>query len=300
MSPVRLLDQLPSPEHVVARLGLIADTHMPDRLAALPDALAVAFANVDLILHAGDVGELPVLDALSAIAPVIAVHGNDETAQAQRELPYQQLLSVGGVRLLLTHAHHPDHADELASRRDDRWAPKLERRAAMGRRAGAAIVVFGHTHVPMLVPWGEVLLVNPGAIAPGSFFVRQTLRSVARLLITIDGAVAVEHLDLDAGGRPFAPAVDLEAGFVTAMAGLSATIAVDDLQRRLPGLWRLFAPGMLTAGEVEALRGVLRHVASQRWERPDTPPVTADELTAALWAALDRPLAARVVSALAE
>ncbi|NJM07720.1 metallophosphoesterase family protein, partial [Candidatus Gracilibacteria bacterium] len=76
-------------------------------MTTLPAPVFSALAGVDLILHAGDVGELRVLDALSALAPVIAVHGNDETEEAQRELPYQQLISAGGQRLLLTHAHYP-------------------------------------------------------------------------------------------------------------------------------------------------------------------------------------------------
>src|SRR2546428_11516176 len=62
-------------ERVAARLGLISDTHLPERCPALPPSLARVFAGVDLILHAGDLGALSVLDRLSAIAPVVAVHG---------------------------------------------------------------------------------------------------------------------------------------------------------------------------------------------------------------------------------
>jgi putative phosphoesterase len=131
-------------ERVAACIGLISDTHMPERCAAFPPALFDVLSGVDLLLHAGDVGELWVLDRLSAMAPVVAVHGNDDTAEAQRELPYQQVVAVAGQRILLTHAHYPDPEEELASRRDDAWAPKLARRAAMGRRAGAGIVFFGH------------------------------------------------------------------------------------------------------------------------------------------------------------
>src|SRR5262245_5485989 len=123
--------ELPA-ECVAARIGLVSDTHMPDRCAALPAALLDVLKGVDLLLHAGDVGELWVLDRLAAIAPVIAVHANDDTADAQRELPYQQVLAVAGQRIVLTHAHYPDRAQELESRRDDAWAPKLERRAAFG------------------------------------------------------------------------------------------------------------------------------------------------------------------------
>src|SRR5262247_251704 len=128
--------ELPT-ERVAARIGLVSDTHMPERCAALPPSLFDVLQGVELVLHAGDVGELWVLDQLSALAPVVAVHGNDDTADAQRELPYQQVVAVAGQRIVLTHAHYPDRAQELGSRRDDAWGPKLERRAAFGRRAGA-------------------------------------------------------------------------------------------------------------------------------------------------------------------
>ena len=103
---------------VRACLGLVSDTHMPERCAALPPALFEALRGVDLLLHAGDVGELRVLDGLSAVAPVIAVHGNDDTPDAQRELPYTQVVAAAGLRILLTHAHYPARAEQLASRRD--------------------------------------------------------------------------------------------------------------------------------------------------------------------------------------
>jgi hypothetical protein len=95
------------PETIMACVGLIADTHMPDRLAELPRAIFDVLRGVDLLLHAGDVGELRVLDELSVIAPLVAVHGNDETAEAQRELPYQQVIAIAGQRIVLTHAHYP-------------------------------------------------------------------------------------------------------------------------------------------------------------------------------------------------
>jgi putative phosphoesterase len=165
------------------------------------------------VLHAGDVGELWVLDQLSAIAPVIAVHGNDETADAQRELPYQQILAVGGQRILLTHAHYPDRTEEMASRASDDWQPKLARRAAMGQQAGARIVIFGHTHVPMAVEHGGVLLINPGALAAPNPTSRQRIQTVAIVSIRDDGAPFVTHIDLTRPNRPFRPCIDWQAGF---------------------------------------------------------------------------------------
>src|SRR5205807_1965311 len=70
-------------------LGLVSDTHLPQRCDALPPGLFEALRGVDLVLHCGDAGELWALDQLGAIAPVVAVHGNDDTADAQRALPRQ-------------------------------------------------------------------------------------------------------------------------------------------------------------------------------------------------------------------
>lgn len=209
--------ELPA-DRVVARIGLISDTHMPARCAALPPTVFAVLRGVDVVVHAGDVGELWVLDQLSAIAPVVAVHGNDESADAQRELPYQQLVIAGGTRILLTHGHNPDRVREMESRKDDRWPPKLARRAAIGTQAGARVVVFGHTHIPMAVEHDGVLLINSGAIASPNLTSRQRIRTVAILFIHDDGAPFVTHVDLANPDHPFTPRIDWQAGFRAAHA----------------------------------------------------------------------------------
>lgn len=60
------------------RIGVVADTHIPGRARALPEALLRGLAGVDLILHAGDICVAPVLDWLAELAPVIAVAGNND------------------------------------------------------------------------------------------------------------------------------------------------------------------------------------------------------------------------------
>ncbi len=217
-------------ERVAARIGLVSDTHMPERCPALPPALFEALRGADLLLHAGDVGELWVLDRLSTIAPVVAVHGNDDTADAQRELPYQQLLTIAGLRIVLTHAHYLDRAQELESRKNDAWEPKLERRAAFGQRAGASVVVFGHTHVPMSLQQGDVLLVNPGAIAAPNYVTRQRLQSVALLFICDDGVPTVVHVDLAAPECPFVPQIDWQAGFAATHSQFTESLMTPDLE----------------------------------------------------------------------
>ena len=194
-----------APDSVAAVAGLVSDTHLPERLDSLPPALFRVLAGVDVVLHAGDLGELRVLDELSRVAPAVAVHGNDDTPEAQRELPYQQLLTLVGQRIVLSHTHHPDREQELASRREDAWGPKLSRWAGFGRRAGAGIVVWGHTHIPLAV-WHEgIFLVNPGALASGGYVTRQTRRTVALLFLRRDGQPCVTHVDLDDPGGRIAP-----------------------------------------------------------------------------------------------
>lgn len=224
------------PARIVARLGLVSDTHLPERCAALPPALFAALRGVDLLLHAGDVGELRVLDELSAVAPVIAVHGNDDTPDAQRELPFRQVVAIGGARLVLAHGHHPDRAVELAHRASDAWGPKLDRWAAFATGAGARIVVHGHTHIPLATEHRGVWIVNPGAIASGNAITRQTRRTVATLALRADGVPLVTHHDLDAPERPFRPAIDWAAGFRAALDRVSASILAPDLAARLEAL----------------------------------------------------------------
>jgi putative phosphoesterase len=262
---------------VIARIGLVSDTHMPERCLALPPSLFEALRGVDLLLHAGDVGELWVLDRLSAIAPVIAVHGNDDTADAQRELPYQQVLAIAGQRIVLTHAHYLDRAQELESRKDDTWGPKLERRLAFGRRAGASIVVFGHTHVPMAYQYSDVLLINPGAIAPPNYITRQRLRSVALLFIHDTGVPAVMHVDLAAPGRPFTARIDWKAGFAVAHSQFTESLMTPDLEI----VWKeLEYVGRSLDVEVRAmLRAGMRQILERCWSGELAAITRADLLT---------------------
>ena len=176
-------------------VGLVSDTHYQDRLFDLPSGLRALWADVDLILHAGDVGRLDVLDLLAEFAPTIAVHGNDEPDRARQELPCQQLITVHGVRILLWHSHYSDPIEEKANRKGP-WGPKLARIANRGRQVGARIVVYGHTHVPMICRCNNVLLLNPGALSSGSYFTRQTVSSVGRLQILDDGEADVTLFDV--------------------------------------------------------------------------------------------------------
>ncbi len=281
------------PDEVAFSIGLVSDTHMPERRAELPSALFSTLAGVDLVLHAGDVGELWVLDRLGAIAPVVAVHGNDDTAEAQRELPYQQIIAVAGQRILLCHSHEPDPAAERALRADDAWEPKLSRWAALGRRAGSSVVVFGNTHVAMARHHEGVWLVNPGALASPSWVTRQRLQTVALLFVTRDGAAQVTHVDITSPTERYIPSINWQAGFRAALEQVSESILAPDLTsfgRQLPSRMRGLSPAARAAG-----RGVLLRLGQRCWNgeqevlrrkdlleefrtAPDVPPEVREQL----------------------
>jgi hypothetical protein len=84
-------------------LGIVADTHVPQRLAQLPDRLADALRGVDLILHAGDITSRQVLIDLEKIAPVQAVAGNADLVG--HGLPLTRVIDIAGRRIGLVHGH---------------------------------------------------------------------------------------------------------------------------------------------------------------------------------------------------
>lgn len=147
-------------------LGVISDTHIPDRVPRLNDRVFEVFreAGVQQILHAGDIMSQAVLDELAQVAPVQAVRGNRDIWNL-KHLPDRLQLDVEGVRIGLTHGH-----GKLA----DYVYEKFEI-AIKGKRVGrylrrvvadfpqAQVVVFGHLHVAGILNLDGKLVVNPGS-----------------------------------------------------------------------------------------------------------------------------------------
>lgn len=166
------------------RLVAVADTHSQPH-AATEERLAQLAP--DAILHAGDIGDLAVLDRLAAIAPVYAVRGNIDTRAPG--LPDVLTLELGSaLRILLTHI-------AVAG-------PRL--RAEVARRAravGATLVVCGHSHVPFIGGERGLTVFNPGSIGPRRFH-------LPIVFGTIDlgpGGVRLAHIDCETGARWMPP-----------------------------------------------------------------------------------------------
>lgn len=153
-------------ENPILSVGVVSDTHIPDRAAILPPNLldSLRACKVDLILHAGDICTSVVLDQLGAVAPVIAVRGNRDWAFRDR-LPWMRMLLLADVPVGLIHGHG-NLGDYLWDKVQYIFTGyRLERYARLARRYApqAKVIVFGHTHRAVNVIIDEVLFFNPGS-----------------------------------------------------------------------------------------------------------------------------------------
>lgn len=132
------------------RLGVISDTH-----GLLRPEVFDAFAGVDHILHAGDVGSPDLLTELGTLAPVTAVYGNTDGSELRRTLPSVATLQLDGFDIVVT------HGDQLGSPTPAGLNSLFP---------DAQIIVFGHTHQPLLTLVDVVVTVmNPGGAGPRRF-----------------------------------------------------------------------------------------------------------------------------------
>ena len=132
------------------RIGVISDTH-----GLLRPEVFDAFREVDHIVHGGDVGPASILGELSAIAPVTAVYGNTDGWELRRRLPQVARIELDGFTIVVT------HGDQFGS-------PTPEK--VQAAFPDAEIIVFGHTHRPVLTLVDVVVTVmNPGGAGPRRF-----------------------------------------------------------------------------------------------------------------------------------
>ena len=155
--------------------AIIADTHIPRRARALPEALIPHLERADLVLHAGDLMDPALLDVLAAYAPVKAVRGNLDPPHSN--LPETLEFELGGAKIAMIHDS----------------GPRKGRRARLRRRfPDARVIVFGHSHIPFLEDEGGLMLLNPGSPTDRR---RQPHRTFA-LLYAEEGNVRAEIMAL--------------------------------------------------------------------------------------------------------
>lgn len=130
------------------KVGIISDTHVPGAAMSLPPAVFEIFKDAELILHAGDIVELSVLEELSAIAPVEAVAGNMDGPELQSRLPHKKVLTIGRFTVGLIHGKYRIDVQKELIRKEF---------------GDVDLIVYGHSHTPFWGKIGEVLFLNPGS-----------------------------------------------------------------------------------------------------------------------------------------
>ncbi len=149
------------------KIGVLADTHVPESLRALPPRVLEVLKGVDIILHVGDICELGVLQQLEPIAQTYAVYGDRDNVQVHQFLQEKLRLEFANRAVGLVHGHRAWEGG-LGSR----WAFRLSRakrqtalcQSVLHEFTDVDAIVFGHSHEPYIKMHGGVLLFNPGSV----------------------------------------------------------------------------------------------------------------------------------------
>lgn len=123
-------------------VGVVSDTH-----GLVRPQVIEAFKGVDMILHAGDIGDQEVLKSLTAVAPVFAVRGNNDRDKWAKDIPETRIVPIGDIRVYMIHD-----------------LKELDRSPAR-----CQAVVAGHSHRPLIEKRDGILFLNPGSAGPRRF-----------------------------------------------------------------------------------------------------------------------------------
>jgi putative phosphoesterase len=130
-------------------IGVISDTHIPERAKTIPDKVFELFEDVDLILHAGDLVSFDVSKQLEEIAPTRCVQGNMDYYFGLN-LPKNDIIDVEGIKIGLNHG-------EVYPRGDTQQLKYI------AQELGVDVLISGHTHWAFMKKLNDIILLNPGS-----------------------------------------------------------------------------------------------------------------------------------------
>jgi putative phosphoesterase len=133
------------------KIGVISDTHIANKNEHVPRIILDVFRQMDMVLHAGDMVDLRVVDELRSVCPkVVAVAGNMDQDDVKEKYQQKEIIKAAGYKIGLMHGcGSPVNLVELL--KDSFKEEKPD------------IIVFGHSHKPMNEFIGDVLFFNPGS-----------------------------------------------------------------------------------------------------------------------------------------
>lgn len=133
------------------KIGVIADTHIPDREKEIPRQILEAFKDMDMVIHAGDFIDLSVLDKLKTVCKdVKAVWGNMDPYEVRKQLPEKEIVRVGNHKIGIMHGYGPPNG-------------LIGLLGEIFKEEDVDIIIFGHSHSAVNEKRGDILYFNPGS-----------------------------------------------------------------------------------------------------------------------------------------
>lgn len=164
------------------KIVVVSDTHMPRMNKKLPDRLLRDLRTADAIIHAGDWTNLSVYNDLIHFAPTYGVAGNNDGADINRKFGLRKQLELEGVRIGIVHGHGE-------GKRIDTEA----RAIAAFKNIALDVLIYGHSHIPVLRRSAGLLVFNPGSPTDKR---RQPLYSYGILQLD-KGSLIAKHIFYD-------------------------------------------------------------------------------------------------------
>jgi len=169
-----------------ARIVVVADSHSRMHPRALE---WIRRERPAAIVHAGDIGNLEVLNELETVAPTYAVRGNVDGRDERTPDELTVEVHAGGLRLVMLTTHIGVYGPRL-----------LKQIRLRAHELGAQLVICGHSHVPFMAQEGDVTVFNPGSLGPRRFHLPITFG----VLELAEGRLALRHIDCETG-TPWRP-----------------------------------------------------------------------------------------------
>jgi len=133
------------------KIGVLSDTHISSKADKLPKQMLDDFKGVDMIIHAGDLVDLSVVDALKKVCPnVVAVSGNMDPDTVRRKFPEKQVISVGKFKIGIYHGYGSP-------------AGLVDLLASVFKNDPVDIIIFGHSHAGLNQEKNGIFFFNPGS-----------------------------------------------------------------------------------------------------------------------------------------
>lgn len=161
------------------KIVVLADTHMQAKGKQLPNRLIQELESTDLIIHAGDWNSMEVYHMLAKYGPVKGVYGNVDDEDIVNNFSAKDILTVKGYKIGIVHGH----GEKMTT----------EKRALEAFSSDKVdIIIFGHSHIPLMRYFKKVLLLNPGSPTD-----KRTLPHYSFAILEIDEEICVEMIFFD-------------------------------------------------------------------------------------------------------